>query len=193
MNRLFAFALIALPVQTFAGTVPFINEFHYDNVGTDTGEGVEIAGMAGTALEGWSVLFYNGSSGTIYKTLELGGVIPDQSGGYGALYFDSGALQNGAPDGMVLLSAEGEVLQFLSYEGVFTATEGPANALTSDDVGLSESSATEAGWSLQLTGTGRDAFDFGWSAGPASYGQINPGQQISAVPVPAGLPLLFSG
>lgn len=31
----------------------FINEIHYDNAGTDTGEAIEIAGPAGTDLTGW--------------------------------------------------------------------------------------------------------------------------------------------
>jgi hypothetical protein len=38
-----------------------INEIHYDNVGTDAGEAVEIAGPAGTDLSGWKIVRYNGS------------------------------------------------------------------------------------------------------------------------------------
>ena len=40
----------------------FINEFHYDNIGADTGEFIEIAGTAGTDLTGWSLIRYNGST-----------------------------------------------------------------------------------------------------------------------------------
>ena len=46
-----------------AGTAVFINEIHYDNGGTDTGEAIEIAGPAGTDLTGWSLVLYNGSNG----------------------------------------------------------------------------------------------------------------------------------
>ncbi len=45
-----------------ADTSVFINEIHYDNTGTDTGEFVEIAGPAGTDLSGWRLVFYNGAS-----------------------------------------------------------------------------------------------------------------------------------
>jgi hypothetical protein len=37
-------------------SVVFINEIHYDNAGTDVGEGVEIAGTAGMDLTGWSII-----------------------------------------------------------------------------------------------------------------------------------------
>ncbi len=45
------------------GPAVFINEIHYDNAGTDTGEAVEIAGPAGTDLTGWSLVLYNGNGG----------------------------------------------------------------------------------------------------------------------------------
>jgi hypothetical protein len=44
----------------------FINEIHYDNAGTDVGEGVEIAGYAGIDLTGWSLVPYNGTDGKSY-------------------------------------------------------------------------------------------------------------------------------
>lgn len=37
-----------------AATQVCINEIHYDNVFTDSGESIEIAGSAGTDLSGWS-------------------------------------------------------------------------------------------------------------------------------------------
>ena len=36
----------------------WINEFHYDNSSTDTGEYVEIAATAGTDLTGWKIVLY---------------------------------------------------------------------------------------------------------------------------------------
>src|SRR5882672_8473565 len=53
----------------------FINEFHYDNDGTDTGEAIEIAGPAGTDLAGWKLVLYNGANGAVYNTLALTGLI----------------------------------------------------------------------------------------------------------------------
>ena len=45
-----------------SGGTPFINEFHYDNSGTDAGEAIEIAGPAGTNLTGWTLVLYNGTN-----------------------------------------------------------------------------------------------------------------------------------
>lgn len=39
---------------------PFFNELHYDNMGTDVDEGVEIAGPAGIDLDGMTLNFING-------------------------------------------------------------------------------------------------------------------------------------
>lgn len=179
-----------LPVTAFATTTPFINELHYDNGGVDTGEGVEIAGLAGTVLDGWSLLLYNGSNGGVYRTVDLSGTITDQANGYGAIFFDTGALQNGDPDGIALIDDMGLLQQFLSYEGVFVATEGAAAGQTSTEIPLAESSDTPAGFSLALVGTGLSYNDFAWAAGENSYGAINSGQSFSVVPLPASLPLL---
>jgi hypothetical protein len=119
----------------------FINELHYDNAGTDTGESVEIAGPAGTDLSGWSLVLYNGNGGTVYNTRGLSGLMPDQGNGFGTLVFSypSDGIQNGAPDSVALVNASNTVVQFLSYEGIFMAVGGPADGLTSTDIGVSES------------------------------------------------------
>ena len=59
-------------------------------------------------------------------------------------------------------------LQFLSYEGSFEATDGPADGMVSDDIGVSESGSTPVGYSLQLTGTGSSYGDFSWAAAAAN-------------------------
>ena len=53
------------------------SELHYDNFGTDTGEAIEVEGPAGTALNGWSIVLYNGDGGVAYNTAPLSGTIPD--------------------------------------------------------------------------------------------------------------------
>jgi outer membrane protein assembly factor BamB len=63
-------------------------------------------------------------------------------------------LQNGAPDAIALVNAANQVVQFLSYEGSFAATNGPASGLTSTDIGVSQSGTEAAGLTLQLGGTG---------------------------------------
>ncbi|MGV6845848.1 MAG: T9SS type A sorting domain-containing protein [Lutibacter sp.] len=158
----------------------FINEIHYDNASTDTGEGIEIAGPAGTDLSGYSVVFYNGNGGASYATLNLSGIIPNQQNSIGTIWFDQAGIQNGAPDGFALVDSDGtSVIQFLSYEGSFTAVGGVANGMTSTDIGVSESGTTPVGQSLQLIGTGSVYTDFTWS-GPttATKGLENSGQTL---------------
>lgn len=66
--------LFFIPILLFFGVhgakaqEVFINEFHYDNTGTDAGEFVEIAGPAGTDLSGWYIVLYNGANGSSYDT-----------------------------------------------------------------------------------------------------------------------------
>ena len=81
----------------------FINEFHYDNTGTDAGEFVEIAGPAGTNLAAYSLILYNGTGGASYGTVALSGNLPNQQNGFGALSFPAVGLQNGSPDGFALI------------------------------------------------------------------------------------------
>ena len=167
--------------QVFAGADPilFINEFHYDNAGGDVGEFIEVAGTAGLDLAGYSLVLYNGNGGGVYDTIALSGTIDDEADGFGALAFAYAGLQNGAPDGFALVDPDGAVLQFLSYEGSITAVGGPADGMTSTDVGVVEDSTTPIGASLQLTGEGSDYADFTWT-GPvgASEGSLNEGQSF---------------
>jgi endonuclease I len=165
----------------FADSQTFINEIHYDNSGTDTGEAVEIAGPAGTNLSGWQVVLYNGSNGSSYATYTLSGTLSDQCSGYGVTTVSTPGIQNGSPDGIALIDGSGIVRQFLSYEGSFTATSGPASGVTSTDIGVSEGSATPVGQSLQLSGSGSYASDFTWLApDTSSFGQCNPGETFVA-------------
>ncbi len=158
----------------------WINEFHYDNDGTDTGEFFEIAGTAGLDLAGWTVYGYNGNGGTVYSTVNLSGTLPDQQGGFGTLSFTMTGMQNGSPDGLALVDDTGAVVLFISYEGVLTAADGPAAGLTSTDVGVSETSTTPAGYSLQLGGTGSVYADFTWQAPQANTsGAVNTGQSFT--------------
>jgi endonuclease I len=172
--------LSGLAPVALAVTPVFINEIHYDDstAAGDAGEAVEIIGPAGTNLSGWTVVLYNGSGGASYSTLNLSGTIPNQCGGYGAVNVPAVGLQNGAPDGIALVQGT-TVKQFLSYEGTFVATNGPANGMTSVDIGVSETNSTPPGTSLQLTGSGTNYEDFAWQgSSTASFGQCNTGQSF---------------
>lgn len=50
------------------------------------------------------------------ETIRLSGVIPDQSNGFGTAAFFEKGIQNG-PDGIALVDADNQVLQFVSYQG----------------------------------------------------------------------------
>lgn len=162
-------------------TTVFINEIHYDNTSTDTNEGIEIAGTAGTNLTGWTIELYNGNGGTVYSTIALSGTLTDQQGGFGTKFFAKSGIQNGSPDGIALVDNNGNVVQFLSYEGTLTAVDGSAAGLTSTDIGVSEDNSTPVGYSLQLTGTGTTYTDFTWANAAAStYDAINNGQTFGS-------------
>jgi hypothetical protein len=157
----------------------FINEIHYDDAGTDAGEAIEIAGLAGTNLSGWSLVLYNFTGGATYATINLTGLIPNQDDGYGTLSFTAAGLQNGPNDGIALVAPGGIVVQFLSYEGPLTATNGAAAGMTSTDIGVSEEPAVTDGFSLQLVGTGAVYGDFTWAAAKANtFGLVNSGQDF---------------
>jgi len=182
LQKVFIFCSLFLFVSFFGQSqTVFINEIHYDNDGTDADEGVEIAGPASTDLTGWQLVPYNGNGGTTYYITDLSGTIPDQQSGFGTLWFAIVGLQNGAPDGIALVDDGGVVVQFLSYEGSFTATSGPASGSTSVDIGFVESSSTPVGQSLQLTGTGSVYTDFTWTEpSTSSHGAINSGQTFES-------------
>ncbi len=173
------------PTVAASGTPVFINEVHYDNTGADVGEAVEVAGTAGTDLSGWSLVLYNGKGGAPYNTVALSGVIQDQQDGFGTLFVSlpANGLQNGSPDGIALVNASSTVVQFLSYEGSFNAVGGPADGMTSTDIGVDEPYNTPVGNSLQLAGTGSVYEDFVWdSPAPNTFGAVNTGQTF----VPSG-------
>lgn len=146
--------------------LPFVrlSELHYDNVGNDVNEAVEVEGPAGADLTGWRVMLYNGNGGAVYDSLPLSGIIPNQCNGRGTRWVAAPGMQNGAPDGLALVNAAGAVVEFLSYEGTFTAVGGPANGLTSRDIGAAQEPPPAVGSSLHRDATGR------WSAAPANFG-----------------------
>ena len=182
-QRLLLAASLGICGAVQAATPVFVNELHYDNSGGDLGEEIEIAGPAGTDLNGWSLVLYNGSATQLnrYDTINLAGVITDQSGsGFGVLSFPAPGLQNGAPDGVALVDASNTVVQFLTYEGGFTPVDGPAAGMAGTDIGVVETASTPVGMSLQLQGSGSQYEDFTWVAeSAASFGSINSTQSFA--------------
>ncbi|MBL0938334.1 MAG: DNA/RNA non-specific endonuclease [Gemmatimonadaceae bacterium] len=170
-NGVFGTATITVNVSTppTGGPVRF-TEIHYDNAGTDVDERIEVEGPAGTDLTGWSIVLYNGNGGASYLTRALTGVIPATCGTRGVVVEAISGIQNGGagtntePDGFALVNAQGELVEFLSYEGTFTATTGAASGVTSTSIGVAQDGAP-VGMSLQ-----RNVAGTAWYSASSSFG-----------------------
>ncbi len=183
-----ALVLLGAVAGSASAQAVFINEIHYDNVGVDQDEGVELAGPAGTNLSAYSLELYNGYDSRRYATVALSGALPDQENGYGTHFFAIPGLQNGAPDGIALIGPLG-VEQAFAYEGTFTAVDGAAAGMSLHDIGQFEPPSTPVGRSIQLQGTGSTSTDF-QNSGPveATPGEINVRQYFRAPPPGADPP-----
>ncbi|QFT98651.1 Bifunctional hemolysin/adenylate cyclase precursor [Roseovarius sp. THAF8] len=159
--------------EPFAGR---INEFHYDNDGADAGEFVEIRVAAGTNVVNTTLALYNGSNGSLYETYSLPTTPASSDGTFDYYVVDTPGLQNGSPDAIALVN-DGSVVEFLSYEGEFTALGGPAAGLASTDIGASESGNTPEGFSLQRNEDGTWRVPEAETRGAANDG-ITPPQGI---------------
>jgi len=156
----------------------WINEFHYDNSGGDDNEWAEIVVKDTNiySLGDFSIVLYNGSGGSSYSTLSSADEVTDTSGYIIAAFKQSGSIQNG-PDGLALVYQDSIVIQFLSYEGTFLASDGAASGMTSIDIGVRESGSTLLGESLQLQGAGTEYSDFTWAEDvDTTWGEINENQ-----------------
>ncbi|WBB55568.1 ExeM/NucH family extracellular endonuclease [Verrucosispora sp. WMMD573] len=161
-----------------APTTPFISEIHYDNAGTDAGEAIEVEGPVGFDLTGWQIVLYNGANGAAYDTRTLSGVVP--TAGVIVESYPSNGIQNGSPDGVALVAPDGEVAEFLTYEGTFSAVGGPADGRDGVDIGVQETASTPADHSLQR-------IDGSWQAPAAStFGVRNAASDPDPDPDPTG-------
>jgi hypothetical protein len=172
----------------------FVNEFVYDDNGTDDTEFVEIVvgpGYTGS-LGDISLLLYNGTGGATYgthslSTFTLGWLTPS---GHRIFSKSISPIQNGAPDGLAIV-ADGTVTQFISYEGQILATAGAANGMTSTDIGLTQADSDPVGQSsLGLAGSAGIASGFNWTKFtglPYSAGIPNAGQTFTIPPQPQGI------
>jgi hypothetical protein len=156
----------------------WINEIHYDNYGTDEGEFIELAVASSfTNLSAVTVSLYNGNNSQTYNTVTLDAFTAGGNDvGFTFYYYDfpSNGIQNGGSDG-ISLDNGGQLIQFLSYEGTLTASDGAAIGQTSVDIGTSEPG--EVGESLQLQGIGTTYASFSWF-GPilSTKGSVNTNQ-----------------
>ncbi len=180
-TRLSLFLGLGLACCTQAQAAVFINELHYDNAGTDAGEAIEVVATAGESLAGYQLVLYNGSSTYGTRTLGAGNAVScGGSATIASVTYPLDGLQNGSADGVALANAAGQLVQFISYEGQITASNGPAAGRASTNLPVSETSSTPVGTSLQLGGSGAAASDFSWKASATqTFGACNAGQTFS--------------
>ena len=189
-----------------SGASLFINEFHYENDGLDQNEFVEIAVIGSINPADYTVSTYNGGDNRELTSVSLASytlsAMMDTVTGSGEIvtfytfdYTASGdTLQNGPRDGIALSGPNG-LIEFLSYEGVLTAADGPAAGVTSIDVGVQErdTAAFTPLSSIARVGTGDSAGDFTFVLDSASTaGGTNNGQTflVTSVPEPASTVIL---
>ena len=158
--------LLSTNVYAQCPTGAIVNEFHYDNGGTDMNEFVEIAIPVGGDPTQVTVTLYNGNGGASYGSLTLSAAEYVGSDATYDYYVWNTSMQNGN-DGIAISCADGTVLQFITYEGAFAATDGPASGQTGVDVGVAETSATTDTQAIQFDG-------MAWVADcPATAGATN--------------------
>ena len=116
----------------------YISEVSY--AGDNTTDFIEIRLPAGTDPSAYTVVEYGGN-GTVDGTYSLGSITSTTPGD--VYVVDSATAGfNGLNDnhGIALVDDTGTVVQFISFNGfTVTATEGPANGLTSTEIGSSGS------------------------------------------------------
>lgn len=176
-STIFSFFLFLSAAQS-QSVASFINEVNY-LASNPTGRGFEIAGEAGSSLDGWSAVVYN-LDGTVSLVESLGNqVIPSQQNGYGTIWYDVDQNSNGG--GIALIDPNGGVEQFISFggAGALTAVEGAANGLTAQFIGVQLLN----NHSLQLTGTGLSYLDFVWALpGHSTRDGVNLNQILGLIP-----------
>lgn len=149
----------------------YISEFHYDNDGTDVGEAIEVSGPGGTDFTGWSLVLYNGNGGASYSTISLNTAALSSCDGRALAVVPAVGMQNGKsgsgePDGIALVSPAGALVEFLTYEGTFRASNGAAKGYKGVDVLVEEGN--------QLPGRSLQKDAIGWyGPNPASFGNCN--------------------
>ena len=199
-------AASCLSFNTHAALV--INEFDYDQPGTDTAEFIELlnTGNTSVSLDSYYIDLINGNSSSSYRTIDLTGFSIDANG-YFVVCGDASQVancnysfttssswfQNGSPDAVALYSAT-TIVDSVSYEGHLSPfTEGNSLAVEDNNADI---------LSIIRMPNGFDSND---NLSDFQLGCITPGTaniagsgdcstvSVSPVPVPAAVWLFGSG
>lgn len=181
-------------------TIPnaWINEIHYDDGGSHNYEFVEIVIENGDSytLSDFTLYLVNGGDGSFYDTTTVDSYTEGSTTASDyTIYFytyPTDGLQNDM-EGLALVY-DGNLIQFLSYEGSFMGSVGLTTGVTSSDIVVSETGTTPDGTSLQLIApisksSGKSTYsDFVWNGTVAStVGNLNTdgsdGSQDQSLPI----------
>lgn len=129
----------------------YINEFDYDQPGTDNLEFIELVGKSGTNLTPYSLQLFDGATETVYAPVGFNGKNISVDLGLDTLDFfvigsanvpnvdytptgmENDVIQNGSPDGIRLLK-NGMIVDEISYEGsIANFTVGSALNVSEND------------------------------------------------------------
>ncbi len=138
--------MLSITVLSFGQNV-FISEINY----TGSDKGIELSVDGTMDLSGWSLVFYKGTNRKVYHTIDLSQNLSD-----GALWIEYSNISDGHPKGagVALISDDGDVQEFLSYNGSFAAKDGPAANYKKESINIgtiTDNSGSE-GKSLQKVG-----------------------------------------
>ena len=174
-----------------------INEVDYDQPGSDAAEFIEIfnAGASAVSLDGLALQLINGSSASIYDTIDLPAAIL----GAGEFFVvcgdaantpncdldttpDTNLIQNGSPDAIALVQGT-TIIDVISYEGSVAApyVEGTGTSAADD------SSSDFLGLSRIPDGADSDSNDADFSLRCITPGETN-SNETSSCPDPAIAP-----
>lgn len=157
LTRLFTIGFLSL--ISFYSFSQSITEFHYDNIGADVNEFIEVTLPAGADPMCYTIYLVNGGDNDEYREVDLpaGPSSAGCTGGTTDIYHvpESGIQQG--PDGIALVDAcatPPAVVEFISYGGTLTgASFGSFTGQNSTDIGITEGGSTPTTASLAFDGT----------------------------------------
>ncbi len=146
----FSFDELALIQPGYPGDHPcYITEIHYNNIGVDVNEYIEILNTTGIGINYDSVIFYN-SNNIVYKKL-----IKSQMSNGGLFYFYNfiGGADTLADNGKIsLIQTGGNLVSYFVYSADSVSNTFPSFYTFNKKFNIGESETTSIGYSLNFCG-----------------------------------------
>ncbi|HKK80001.1 MAG TPA: hypothetical protein VJ933_10245 [Phaeodactylibacter sp.] len=167
------------------GDYLFLSELHYNNVGMDIDEGVEVTGEAGLDLSRYQIDYYSQSS--YVGTVHLSGTLDDQIDGVGAYWVPIVDLDDNVNAVCLYNKVSGQIVELFTNNRFLVSplVGGVADGITPPSIEQQQSDSTSLNRSLQRNGDGACPTANSVWGGPfeSSRGLIN----TSGAPLPISL------